>query len=359
MKTFESHSFKSKLPPLRSRRAISASSEELVEAKFLQSHQFLPLVVSPTLEEVNLVVWATQNRDFIETELGKWGGLLFRNFKISDVTQFEEFITAVSGELLEYRERSSPRSRVRGNIYTSTDFPAEQSIFLHNENSYQHAWPMKIFFFCLKSATAGGETPLADVRKVLQRIDPKIVDIFAQKQVMYVRNFGSGLGLHWHDVFQTTDKLKVEEYCQNRDIEVEWKDGNCLRTRQVRHAILKHPKTGEKVWFNHAAFFHISTLEPGLRESLLADFKESDLPNNTYYGDGTPIEPSVLDEVREAYRQETVTFPWQEGDILMLDNMLVAHGRSPFVGSRKIAVGMSETYSYSPTAVETLPPSES
>jgi hypothetical protein len=63
--------------------------------------------------------------------------------------------------------------------------------------------------------------------------------------------------------------------------------------------------------------------------------------------------------VREAYRQETVTFPWQEGDILMLDNMLVAHGRSPFVGSRKIAVGMSETYSYSPTAVETLPHSES
>jgi alpha-ketoglutarate-dependent taurine dioxygenase len=212
---------------------------------------------------------------------------------------------------------------------------------------------MKIFFFCLKSATAGGETPLADVRKVLERIDPKIVDIFAQKQVMYVRNFGSGLGLHWHDVFQTTDKLKVEEYCQSRDIEVEWKDGNCLRTRQVRHAILKHPKTGEKVWFNHAAFFHISTLEPALRESLLADFKESDLPNNTYYGDGTPIEPSVLDEVREAYRQETVTFPWQEGDILMLDNMLVAHGRSPFVGSRKIAVGMSETYSYSPTTVET------
>jgi alpha-ketoglutarate-dependent taurine dioxygenase len=353
MKTFEPYSSKSKLPPLRSRRAISASSEELVEAKFLQPHQFLPLVVTPALEEVNLVAWAKQNRDFIEAELGKWGGLLFRNFKVSDPTQFEEFITAVSGELLEYRERSSPRSRVRGNIYTSTDFPAAQSIFLHNENSYQHTWPMKIFFFCLKAATAGGETPLADVRKVLKRIDPKSVDIFTQKQVMYVRNFGSGLGLHWHDVFQTTDKLKVEEYCQNRDIEVEWKYDNCLRTRQVRHAILKHPKTGEKVWFNHAAFFHVSTLEPVLRESLLADFKESDLPNNTYYGDGTPIEPSVLDEVREAYRQETVTFPWQEGDILMLDNMLVAHGRSPFVGSRKIAVGMSETYSYSPTRVET------
>jgi len=353
MKTFGSHSFKSKLSPLRARRAISTSSEELVEAKFFQSHQFLPLVVSPTLEEVNLVVWATQNRDFIETELGKWGGLLFRNFKVSDATQFEEFIKAVSGELLEYRERSSPRSRVRGNIYTSTDFPAEQSIFLHNENSYQHTWPMKIFFFCLESATAGGETPLADIRKVLQRIDRKIVDIFAQKQVMYVRNFGSGLGLHWQDVFQTTDKLKVEEYCKNRGIEVEWKDGNCLRTRQVRHAILKHPKTGEKVWFNHAAFFHISTLDPALRESLLADFKESDLPNNTYYGDGTSIEPSVLDKVREAYRQETVTFPWQEGDILMLDNMLVAHGRSPFVGSRKIMVGMCETYSCSPIRVET------
>jgi hypothetical protein len=63
---------------------------------------------------------------------------------------------------------------------------------------------------------------------------------------------------------------------------------------------------------------------------------------NTYYGDGSPIEPKVLDQLRAAYNAETVSFPWQKGDLLMLDNMLVAHGRSPFVGPRQILVGMAE-----------------
>ena len=85
----------------------------------------------------------------------------------------------------------------------------------------------------------------------------------------------------------------------------------------------------------------MTTLEPTIREALISEFKEEDLPNNTYYGDGTPIEPAVLDELRQAYREETVAFPWQKGDILMLDNMLTAHGRTPFVGPRQVLTGMS------------------
>src|SRR6185295_14100684 len=97
---------------------------------------------------------------------------------------------------------------------------------------------------------------------------------------------------------------------------------------------VNHPNTGEEVWFNHAAFFHVSTLDPIVRDVLLETIGEENLPNNTYYGDGSPIESSVLEEIRAAYAQEIVAFPWQEGDILMLDNMLVAHGRSPYSGPR-------------------------
>ncbi|MDF5727062.1 MAG: TauD/TfdA family dioxygenase [Rhizonema sp. PD38] len=334
-----------KLPTLR-RQAMSLSQEELIKTEFPQTGKFLPLVVQPTVEGVNLTVWATHNRSFIETELLKHGGILFRNFKVNGVAEFEEFIKSISGELLEYRERSSPRSHVNGNIYTSTDYPATQSIFLHNENSYQHTWPLKIFFFCITAPEQGGETPIADVRKVFQRINPKIRELFIQKQVMYVRNFGNGFGLPWQTVFQTTNKLEVEEYCYKNGIEVEWKDGNCLRTKQLRQAVTKHPKTNEMLWFNHSAFFHVSSLESTIRESFLAEFKESDLPQNTYYGDGSTIECSVLDEIRSCYQQEIVTFSWQEGDILMLDNMLVAHGRAPFVGCRKIVVGMAEPYTH-------------
>jgi hypothetical protein len=75
---------------------------------------------------------------------------------------------------------------------------------------------------------------------------------------------------------------------------------------------------------------------------LSALLKEDEFPRNAYYGDGSPIETSVLDEIREVYRQEAVIYPWQEGDVLMLDNMLAAHGRMPFVGKRKIVVAMAE-----------------
>jgi alpha-ketoglutarate-dependent taurine dioxygenase len=159
---------------------------------------------------------------------------------------------------------------------------------------------------------------------------------------MYLRNFGDGLGLTWEQVFRTGDRAVVEAYCRSAGIEFFWKDDNRLRTRQVRPAIVKHPLSGEAVWFNQAALFHVTTLEPTVRERLLAEFDEEDLPLNSYYGDGSSIEPSVLDEVREAYRREAVTFPWRKGDVLMLDNVLVAHGRSAFAGHRQIVVGMAE-----------------
>jgi alpha-ketoglutarate-dependent taurine dioxygenase len=326
------------------RKAVSISEDNLVSVGYLKPEILLPLVIQPAMTGINLVDWARNRRELIEAYLLKHGAILFRNFKVTAADEFEQFITVSSEKPFAYTERSSPRSQVSGNIYSSTDYPADQRIFMHNENSYAHTWPLKIFFCCSTAAHSGGETPLADTRKVFQRIDARIRDRFLQKKVMYVRNFGTRLGLSWQTVFQTTDRVMVNDYCRHAGYEVEWEDNNHLRTRRVGQAIARHPRTGEMVWFNHAAFFHITTLEPEMREVLLAELRQEDLPNNTYYGDGSPIEPSVLDELREAYQKETVTFQWQEGDVLMLDNMLTAHGREPFIGPRKIWVGMSEPF---------------
>ena len=314
---------------------------KMIGTKTFESGKRLPLVVQPVVDNLSLLDWARENRDSIETLLLKHGGVLFRSFNVNGSTELEQLIS-VFGELLVYQDRATPRSLVSGKIYTSTDTPAQYSIYLHNENSFAYTFPLKIFFFCMTPAQQGGETPVADVRKVFERINPKIRDRFIQKQVMYVRNFGSVFSPPWQTVFQSTDKTELEEFCRRTGIEVEWKKGDGLRTRQVRPALAKHPRTGEMVWFNHATVLHVSTIEPARREGMLKLIKKEDLPHNTYYGDGSPIEPLVLDAPREAYRQEMVIFHWRKGDILMLDNMLTAHGRMPFVGTRKVVVGMAE-----------------
>jgi alpha-ketoglutarate-dependent taurine dioxygenase len=326
------------------RRAMTVTGESLVRYGFLPTGD-MPLLIEPASTGVDLITWAGMNRDLLEEKLQKHGGILLRGFGLRLAEDLETFINAVSGKALEYRERSSPRSVIKGNIYTSTDYPPSQPIFLHNENSYQKEWPLKVFFLCKQPPAAGGATPIADCRSVFARIEPSVRERFTSRKWMYVRNFGDGFGLDWQNVFQTSDKREVELHCQSKGIEVEWREGNRLRTRAVRPAVVRHPKTGDPVWFNHATFFHVSTLEPSVRDALVEEFKETELPANTYYGDGAPIEPEVMDHLRECYRSATISFPWQTGDLLMLDNMLVAHGRAPFSGPREILVGMAEPVS--------------
>jgi alpha-ketoglutarate-dependent taurine dioxygenase len=203
---------------------------------------------------------------------------------------------------------------------------------------------MRIWFYCVKAAERGGETPIADSRRVFQRIDPGICQRFVEREVLYVRHYGKGLDLSWENVFQTASRAEVEAYCRGAGIEYEWRENDCLRTRQRCQAVATHPRTGETVWFNQAHLFHVSSLESEVRRSLLSTVKPGDLPRNAYYGDGTEIDDSSLDGIRACYRQEAVVFPWREGDVLMLDNMLTAHGREPFVGARRVVVGMAEPF---------------
>ena len=320
------------------------SKTSLVAYDGLFSERGLPVMFRPEADDVDLSSWASANRPEVLEKLSNAGAVLFRGFKIESLPQFRAFTQSICPELIEYGERSSPRTKIDDGVYTSTDHPADQPIQLHNEQSYTLNWPMKIWFFCMQPALTRGATPIADSRRILKRLKPQTVEKFSQKQIMYMRNYGDGLGLHWPEVFQTTDKSVVEQHCREASIEFEWKDGNRLRTRQVRPAIRTHPYTGEQSWFNHMLFFHITSLPPSVRDAFVSGIKEEDYPFNTYYGDGSLIEPSVLEEVREAYAQETVAFPWQKGDILMVDNMLAAHGREPFTGPRKIMVAMAELF---------------
>jgi alpha-ketoglutarate-dependent taurine dioxygenase len=317
----------------------------LTEARLIPEPP-LPLVIEPARAEINAVAWATAQRRPIRELLLRHGGILFRGFTGGSVETFRSFIAAVSGEPLPYVERSSPRHEVADQVYTSTDHPARHPIPLHNEQSYNITWPLRIFFHCVIPPASGGGTPVADCRNVYQRISPAVRQRLEERDYLYVRHFGSSMGLSWQEAFQTNDRAAVESYCAENDIEFTWGAGEELTTRQRRPVSAAHPKTGEMTWFNHLTFFNVSTLDPMVAEALLSMGKEN-LPNNTYYGDGAEIEPAALDELRAAYEAEKVVIPWQEGDIMMLDNMLVAHGREAYTPPRQIVVGMAEPWSRS------------
>lgn len=335
-----------KLPPIK-RRPVSMSSETWFGERQLCPGASLPLVLEPRVAGVDLVTCISGQKERLEELLRRHGALLFRGFGLSGAVDLERFIGATSGTWAEYREAATPRTQVSEHVHTSTDYPPDQSIFLHNENSHCDSWPLKIYFLCVTPSTSGGETPIADCRAVYRDLDRRIVERFEAKGVLYVRNFGR-LGFSWQQVFKTAERSRVEEYCRAAGMEFEWRGADGLRVRYVRAASARHPFTGERVWFNHATFFNQGNLDAATRGTLLAEFSEDELPYNTFYGDGTRIEPSVIDELREAYGRHTVAFPWESGDLLMADNMLVAHGRSPYEGPRRVLVGMAEPYAPQP-----------
>ncbi|MBS0181970.1 MAG: TauD/TfdA family dioxygenase [Nitrospira sp.] len=302
----------------------------------------LPLVVSPT-DKHSLAEYRDAIKQMVSTHLSTVGGLLFRGFPIESATDFETLVKMLSPALASYEFGSTPRSQVHNQIYTSTEYPPHQHIPLHNEQAYTTEWPMKIWFYCAQVSPEGGYTPIADSREVYRHIPIRIRERFLAEGVMYVRNYGNGLDVPWNKVFNTMDRRVVEQYCRSTGIEYEWKADGELRTRQVCQAVSVHPRTRETVWFNQAHLFHVSNLEPAVREALLSFVNEEDLPRQAFYGDGTPIESTVLDEIRDVYQCHAVQFPWQRGDVLMLDNMLVAHGRTPFRGPREILVAMAES----------------
>ena len=198
---------------------IAAPASELVTEEYLQSGCGLPLVITPATAGVGLIDWARSNREFLEERLLQMGGILFRNFGLKTAEEFEQLIETVSGKLLDYSYRSTPRTLVSGRIYTSTEYPAHQSIPLHNEHAYSRKWPMKLWFFSMQVADDGGETPIADSRKIYRSIPTEISDCFERQGLMYVRNYGTGLDLSWQDVFQTTSRAEVEDYCRSTEIE--------------------------------------------------------------------------------------------------------------------------------------------
>ena len=303
----------------------------------------LPVLITPEQAGEPLLDALPRLRPEIDSHVSTVGGVLLRGFDVPSVEVFREFAGRFGHPLLSYEFGSTPRTSVGGGVYTATEYPAHQSIPLHNEQAYTRTWPMKAWFHCVTPALEGGETPIADSRAIYRRIPAAIRERFADGLV-YVRNYGD-FDVPWENVFNTSNRDEVEAFCRQADIQWEWKEDGTLRTTQRCQSIETHPRTGELVWFNQAHLFHVSNLQPEVRESLEEVLGIENMPRNTYFADGSPIPDDLLDEVRAVLDDETVSFLWEKGDVLMLDNMLIAHARAPFKGPRKVVVAMAESNS--------------
>jgi alpha-ketoglutarate-dependent taurine dioxygenase len=326
---------------LRGMRRKAVQATELVQTGFLPGNdERLPLVITPAVDNVDLAAWCASHAEDVERYLDKHGAIMFRGFPMSGAPEFEAVASTIAGELFgDYGDLPPEESGEK--IYHSTPYPNDKMILFHNESSHLPTWPMRQFFYCVIPSETGGTTPLLDSRAVYNALDPALREQFETKGLMYVRNFAEGIDVPWQDFFHTDDKAAVERTCAKAGMTCEWTELG-LRVRQLAKGVHTHPRTGERIFFNQVQLHHIACLDEETRTALRQLFADEDLPRNVYYGDGTPIPDAVMDRIGEVYEQLCVETPWQKGDLIALDNMLVAHARRPFTGERKIVVGMGK-----------------
>lgn len=305
----------------------------------------LPLVISPESRSEQsgkfLAPWLRKEHHTIEAKLQRSGAVLFRGFDLSTASQFQEVAQSFQPELRNYIEGQSPRRKIIGKIYNSTSYPPSETITLHNELSYKKHPPRYLFFFCATPPAEMGETPIVDCRMLLKVLPPEVLEPFRNHRILYVCKMhgGQGFGKSWQEGFETEDRKQVESYLSLNDIHYEWLPNNTLQTRHICASISVHPETREEVWFNQATLWHFSNLGDKAR-MLSRLLGEDNLPMNAYFENGQRIDDHLLEEVRQVTWNEATFFPWQRGDVLFIDNYLVAHGRNRYSGDRLILVAM-------------------
>ena len=328
------------------KRKAFARGGDLVREGSLESDRTFPILLQPATDDLDLADWVLGNGDFLREKLARHGAILLRGFDVKSAAEFERTAASLCPDLFgEYGDL--PQAEGAAKVYASTPYPADKTILFHNESSHMHRWPLKQFFFCITPALSRGETPIVDCREIYRSLRPELVAPFAEKGLLYVRSFVEGLDVSWQSFFRTEERARVEEYCRNSGINFEWTSDGGLRTTQRAPAVAKHPLTGELVFFNQVQLHHPSCLDGEVRKSLASLFGDKGLPRNVLFGDGSPIPDEAVLEILQVYWDHAVSFPWQAGDILMLDNMLVAHARNPYEGPRKIAVAMGEMFDQS------------
>ena len=301
--------------------------------------------------DADLASWIGEHKEEICDALTLHGALLFRGFHVFDADALHEVVQA-AGEP-PYVSTEHDRVTLGTHVYTPIPYSSRERLLWHNEDTFRPEWPARLWFACGRPADDGGETSIADSRAVLGALG-EAGERLARDGIMYIRRFEDGLGQSWQRVLATSDRAKVEAQCRAQGIVAAW-EGDRLVTRTVRPATCWHPSAAEPCWIGQLLHFHPAALSETARSSLVALYGEDGLPRDCRYADGSPIPHAVVHALVAAYEASERLCRWEPGDVLLFDNMLMAHGRRPYVGERTLYVAMTGRIQHRPAAVSAKP----
>ncbi|AYC33744.1 hypothetical protein D3880_15890 [Pseudomonas cavernae] len=345
-------------PALETDFALPAVHPALGAEVRVQLHpQGIPLFVTPASTRLKedfaaFHAWFVAHEQAFEDLLKVYGALRFRGFPIRETADFSTMMAHYPSADMGYNGGGTPRAVVAGKVFEATRFDKELTLPLHQEMSYLPDWPLKVAFYCRVAPSSGGATNIGDIRRLEALVPQQLFEQVRQRGVLYKRNFRDGrlptdgwhsylTSLHrpWQQAFYTDDPAEAQSACEKMGLEWQWLEDGSLQTSYRNSGFITHPVLGSRHWFNQIAT--LIPLPSGSQawNAFIEHYGEDKpRPNDVQYGDGTRIPRELVEVLRLAYAQATVSEPWQAGEVLLLDNVLTCHGRAPFEGTRDVQV---------------------
>ena len=268
------------------------------------------------------------------------GFVVFCGYDVHSDQDFHRFVESFGLENFKYADSFS--NAVRHNrtdrVFTANEAPPNVEIFLHHEMAQTLTFHGALFFFCEKAAESGGATPIcrSDLTlKTLETQNPTFVAKLRSVGVKYRNsmpseaNHESGQGRSWKDKLTVNSAHEAEEKLVALGYQFNWLEDGGLSVQTPALAAVDHFGRGKDVFFNQ-----IVAAAAGW--TVAADDREPRL----CFGDDSPIEHADLADTIKAAYQHTVDLEWQTGDVALLDNLKVMHGRRPFEGSRSVLASL-------------------
>lgn len=287
----------------------------------------------------SLAGYFAENRPYVLAQLAAHGSVLLQDFAPLNVSSFRDGLARLVDEFLEAQGEHT-RAGSETHVFNPVRYSPDRKLLWHNENSFNSSWPHLIAFGFVRPADQGGESLLADSRRMLACLDRSVVDEFEAKGVRYIRRLGLGIDRHWKDIFATDSAAEAEKRCVAQNCAFRWLGRDVLETECTRSATVLHPATGEACWFNQVPHWHWRCLQAEVKRDLMAILGEDRMPRDCRFGDGSVIPDAVVDHILETYQSLELAVACRQGDVLIVDNLAVAHGRNPYQGTRDVLVAM-------------------